>query len=102
MSRLIYTSAAKLDLVEIAAYIAEISGHREAALAHVNKLRGKCRELAALPFPVGRLRPEFGYELRSYVVGNYILFFRHAESAFVVVAVVEGHRDMSAFLNERV
>jgi toxin ParE1/3/4 len=97
MARLVYSSTAKADLVDIAAYIADATGSVEPAASYIAKLRAKCGELASLPFPVGRLRPEYGHDLRSYAFGNHVLFFRNVGANFIVVAVVDGHRDISAF-----
>ncbi|WP_423415869.1 type II toxin-antitoxin system RelE/ParE family toxin [Hyphomicrobium sp. B1] len=97
MPRLIYAGAALADLTELAEFLAQASGDAAIAGAYLSKLQQKCRHLASLPFPVGRTRPELGEGIRSYSFGNHIIFFRCGATALTVIAIVEGHRDISSF-----
>jgi toxin ParE1/3/4 len=92
--RLVYTDEAQADLINIARHIAERSGHRSVAEDYVRRIRGKCKELAELPFPAGRLRPELRALLRSYAFDNYVIFFIAGDDLMTVVNVIEGHRDI--------
>lgn len=98
--RLRYSAAARDDLGGIAAYIARQSGERRAGLRFAARLRRKCAELAASPFPMGRPRPELRPDIRSYASGNYVIFFRYAGDVLEVVNILEGHRDIGAFFGE--
>lgn len=101
MARLVYSSAAVTDLAEIAAYIAEAAGEMAPAKAYTGRLRARCNELSLLPFPIGRARPELGNGLRSHTFGNYVLFFQTSENIFLVVGIIEGHRDISTVFADR-
>ena len=82
------------DLLEIWLYIAE---HNEpAADRTLQKIAGVTKMLSEQP-KAGRSRPELGVpNLRSYAVGNHILFYVPSAEAITVVRVLEGHRDVQA------
>lgn len=42
----------------------------------------------------GELRPEYGREIRSSVVGRYVIFYRELEDGIQVVRVIPGDRDI--------
>ena len=44
----------------------------------------------------GRRRPELGGELRSFPVGNYIVFYAPTRDGIEVLRVLEGHQNISA------
>lgn len=95
MRRLRYTAAARADLAEIAAYIAEQSDSRAVAEAFADRLRQKCAQLAMLPGTLGTARPELGHELRSTPFQAYVIFFRYEEDAVTIVDVLHGQRDIA-------
>jgi toxin ParE1/3/4 len=45
---------------------------------------------------MGRPRPEFGEELRSFVVGRYVIFYELGPAVLQVVRVMHSARDISA------
>lgn len=50
---------------------------------------------------MGRLRPELGSGVRSFVVENYVIYYRH-EDDVLIARVLHGRRDQAApGLNER-
>jgi len=97
MNRAIFAPLAERDLDEILVYIAERNA--AAALQLVRKLRRKCDDLAEFPH-MGRARPEFrGGDLRSFPVGNYLIFYRPVETGIEVARVLHGARDLESILN---
>lgn len=87
---------ARVDLKNIVEYIQSESGERKTAEYFASRLVEKCRELAGQPFEMGRVRPELGVGIRTYAMGNYLIFFRYSNEVMEVVAIVEGHRDIEA------
>jgi toxin ParE1/3/4 len=94
LPRLRYSATARTDLGTIYRYIREQSGSGAVALRFVERLRGKCNELAAAPFQMGRARPELRVDLRSHSYQNYLIFFRYIGDVLEIVNIVESHRDI--------
>ena len=99
--RLEYATAAEEDLGAIAAYIAERSGERSMGEAYAAELRGRCRALAASPFILGRERNDCGEGRRSIAHDDYVIFFRVDAHLIRVIAILEGHQDVSPLVLER-
>ncbi|HWB49413.1 MAG TPA: type II toxin-antitoxin system RelE/ParE family toxin [Stellaceae bacterium] len=97
MPRLRYTRAARDSLTDIARYLRRRSGSAAVARRFVDQLRGRCAELAASPFQLGRPRPELRPDLRSFAMGNYLIFFRYVGDVLEIVDIVEGHRDIDGY-----
>lgn len=100
--RLVYRTAARRDIAEIAAHIERESASRVVAENFIDRLTAYCERLATLPGLLGRARPEFGGDWRSIAFGNYVIFLRYADedgprSHLYVVHVVHGARDTDAF-----
>ena len=53
----------------------------------------KCRLLGASP-EMGRGRPELAPDLRSFPVGNYVIFYRPVRGGVEVVRVLRAARDI--------
>lgn len=98
MTRLVFLEEGRRTLQELQRFIANTSGYADVARAFRQRLLRKCREIAEAPFPLGRERPELRPDLRSLAVGNYVIFFRQSSELVEIVAVVEGHRDLGAFI----
>jgi plasmid stabilization system protein ParE len=47
---------------------------------------------------MGRGRRDLGQDFRSTSRGNYLIIFRYEGARFVVVRIMEGHRDLPAQL----
>ena len=86
----IYTVPAKRDLVEIWVYIAE--DNMEAADALDSRLRQVCDKLSQSP-ALGKLRPELGVEIRTFGVGNYVIYYRLTTEGVRILRIVHGARD---------
>lgn len=91
------TSEARLDLCDIWEYIAE--DNVSAADQLLEEIEAKCRFLAGMP-ELGRLREELSPRLRSWVVGNYVIFYRPHSNGIEVIRVLHGRRDFPALFNE--
>jgi toxin ParE1/3/4 len=91
MSRYRLTEQARQDLDEIWLYIAE--DNPNAADHFLDILYEKFVLVAGQPL-LGRLRPELAPNLRSFPVGNYIMFYRPAHDGIEVARVLHGARDI--------
>jgi toxin ParE1/3/4 len=93
MGRVLRTQRARLDLLEIWLYIAKDS--RTAADRLADRIDATCSALAQQPL-MGQARPELGPDLRSFSVGNYVIYFRPLPDGIEVARVLSGARDVDA------
>ncbi len=91
MSRYRLSERSRSDLDEIWLYIASDSA--TAADRFIDELVGKFETLATQP-GIGRTRDELGESLRSFPVGNYVIFYRAMQDGVEVVRVLSGFRDI--------
>ena len=63
-----------------------------AAARWIETIEEKCDFIAAAP-NFGENRPEYGDDIRSHVVGRYVIFFRALADGIEVVRVIAGDRD---------
>lgn len=91
MPQIIRSPESDIDLYEIAAFIAR--DNLDAALRLIDKFDETFRLLAEFP-TVGQSREDLAPGLRSLPLGNYIIFYRPAETGIEVVRVLHGARDM--------
>jgi toxin ParE1/3/4 len=87
--------AARRDLLSITRTIA--SDNQEAADHFITSVTDYFRMLAKHP-RAGRRRDEFGPGLRSFPVGNYLIFYRIGEKAIEIMHVLHGKRDLGSLL----
>lgn len=88
------TPRARADLLEIWNYIAPDS---ESAANRLIERIGRVFDMLSHQPHAGRARPELGVaDLRSFPVGNYVVFYRPEAEAVTIVRVLEGHRDIEA------
>ena len=85
------------DLDDIWLYIA--SDNLAAADRFIDELMGKFRKLATEP-GIGRTREELAEALRSFPVGNYVIFYRAMQDGIEVVRVLSGSRDIPRVFTE--
>jgi len=81
------------DTLEIWEYIA--ADNIAAADALVDKLEDRLAMLTASP-EAGRARPEFTEGMRSFPIGNYVLFYRPVTDGIQLIRVIHGARDISS------
>ena len=93
MTKPFYTSAARQDLVDILTYIAR--DKPDAAVSWVEKIEAKCLLIASQP-EMGELRTQFGSDVRSNVVGRYVIFHRRRENTVEILRVIPGDRNITS------
>jgi len=99
MARVRFTPLAKADLKAINRYIAQ--DDPAAVRRLMAQIREQCQTLATFP-EMGRLWEELNPPLRSFPVGNYLIFYRPAATSGIdVIAIVSGYRDLEVFFAER-
>jgi toxin ParE1/3/4 len=81
------------DLDGIWSYIAQDSPN--SADRFIDLIEARCRLLAENPM-MGRSRSELVPGLRSFPVGNYIIFYIPIEEGIEIVRIVSGNRDIDA------
>lgn len=88
--------AAEADLLDIWVYLSEVS--EEAADEQLSRLHKRMSVLAENPM-LGRLRSELLIpDLRSFVVGSYVLFYVPGDSGICVIRVLHSRRDVPSAL----
>ncbi|MBN2875056.1 MAG: type II toxin-antitoxin system RelE/ParE family toxin [Spirochaetales bacterium] len=88
--RLLWTDAARQDLVDIGDYIALRSP--VAASRFVAELFDRTGILTSSPL-AGRVVPEFGnVDIRELIHGNYRIVYRIVDETIQILTVFEGHR----------
>lgn len=96
MSSYRYSSAAHSDIEEIVLYIFDLNP--VAASHFLDLLEETCELLAEHPL-IGRLRPELGDELRSFPIGNYLIFYTPAADGIDVARVIYGGRNLPGVIH---
>ena len=84
---------ADTDLLDLWAFVAGEAGE-ERADALVDAITDACWMLSHYP-KVGRLRPEFGPELRSFPAAGCVIYYR-AEDDVLIARILHGRRDQTA------
>ncbi len=95
MSRFTLRPEAVRDLESLEDYIAQ--DDVEQAALFIERVRTALTLLATQP-EMGRLRPELSPQLRSFAVGNYVVFYVPATDGIDVVRVLSGARDIDTLL----
>ena len=97
MPRIVARPRASVDLAEIWAFIAEDS------IKHADKFAALIddhfRGLARRP-QMGRGRSELAPDLRSFPVGQYVIFYLPLPKGVEIVRVLHGARDIESVLRE--
>ena len=91
------TAAAERDLELIWWWIARHGGIARADDV-IDRLVAGMDRLAAAPL-IGRRRPEFGGDRRSFALRPYLIVYHPVEATIVVDRVVDGRRDLSRTLD---
>jgi toxin ParE1/3/4 len=91
--RLVMSSAAKADQLEIWLYVADDSPQN--ADRQVDKLYSRCVTLGDNPV-LGRQRDELSPGLRSFPVGRYVIFYRIKGEELQIVRILSGYRDIDS------
>jgi len=83
---------ANIDIEEITNYIFDLNP--VAAYPFLDNLDETWELLAEFPL-IGRLRRDLGSDIRSYPVGNYLVFYIPIADSIEVARVIYGGRDLS-------
>ena len=95
MAKIERSSQAQRDLVDIWLYIANDSP--AAADKFLDQIDTLCKLLSSSPL-LGRSREELGRNVRSFPLGDYLIFYRPKRTGIVVVRVLSGYRDLDKLL----
>jgi toxin ParE1/3/4 len=87
------SALAERDLDEIWSYVAEDASPTTADRL-IDAIFDRFELLAERPGS-GRLRPEFGPGVRSFIVENHVIYYRH-EGDVLIARVLHGRRDQAA------
>ncbi len=85
---------AEVDLEDIWWFIAQ--DNPDAADRFLDKVEEHCRTLAQFP-KMGVSRDELMPLLRSFPVGNYLIFYLPMDDGIDIIRVLSGARDVDAF-----
>ena len=96
MAKVLRKPQAEADLIEIWTYIAQDSPTRADKL--LDEIDEKSQTLAQSPF-IGKVRDELGPKIRSFPIGNYVLFYQPIEDGIEIIRVLHGARDIEALFN---
>ena len=91
MPKFIVAPSAQQDLSDIFDYIARDKPF--AAANWIDTIEEKCELIASTP-EFGEKRTEYGPDIRSSVVGRYVVFYRPIDDGIEVVRVIPGDRDI--------
>jgi toxin ParE1/3/4 len=91
MSSYHFSSAANSDLEKIVLYLFDLNP--SAANHFLTSLEETCVLLAEHPL-IGRPRPEFGEDLRSFALGNYLIFYVPGADQINIARIIYGGRDL--------
>jgi toxin ParE1/3/4 len=97
MSQFRISDEAKEDMGEIWSYIAR-EGGSEAADRLVDRISEGFPTLADFP-GMGQSRLELAPSMRSFPVGNYLIFYQPIDNGIEVVRVLHGARDLPRIFN---
>ncbi|MFQ5462419.1 MAG: type II toxin-antitoxin system RelE/ParE family toxin [Phycisphaerae bacterium] len=91
------SEASRSDLDDIWLYVA--SDNLTAADRFIDQRVGKLQTLATQP-GIGRTRDELAESLRSFPVGNYVIFYRAMPGGIEVACVSSGFRDFPSLFSD--
>ena len=97
MAKARYAPEARSDLADIWSYIAR--DNPRAANRVVSNIMKRCELLARMP-RMGRLRHDLAPQLRSFAVGDYVIFYRIKERGVFIARVLSGFRNLEALFHE--
>ena len=89
-----YLRSADVDIEQIMLECATRSGATR-AFNFIEQMRATIRKTLGVFPEGGRLRPEFGIDVRSYPIVPYVVFYRVRKGDIEVLRVIHGHRDIN-------
>jgi toxin ParE1/3/4 len=91
MKRIGFSKEANLDIEEISTYIFDLNP--VAAYRFLDALDKTCELLVEHPL-LGRMRSELGEGIRTFAVGNYLIFYVPAKDGIDIIRLIYGGRDL--------
>lgn len=91
MAKVLFTLESKLDLKDIADYIAE--DNKKIAIAYIKLLREKCKKLSDTP-KIGVQRGT----LRMFPVGSYLIFYREVKNGIEIIRILHAARHVEKII----
>jgi len=91
MSKLVRTSRAELDLLEIWVELSQY-GNAVADRA-INLIDKRCEVLQRFPYG-GEACPKFGDRMRWFPAGKYVIFYQPDNDGVRIIRVLDGRRDL--------
>jgi toxin ParE1/3/4 len=91
-----FTAQANLDIEAIGTYIFDLNP--VAADHFLTKLDQACEMLTSHP-ELGRARSKLGKGLRSFPIGNFLVFYTSTSEGIVIIRVLHGGRDLPALFS---
>ncbi len=99
MPKILLSDLAKFDLEDIWSYIAE--DNIQAADSLYSNIQERFKMLSESPH-IGKNRPEIGEGIRSFPIGNYVVFYRVVSEGVFISRLLHGKRDiLSTFEPEK-
>lgn len=92
MTRVIFTHAARQDLLDIWLFIAENNSEAVADRIY-DQIADSCKRLAEYP-ELGRSRPEIAEDARSLLVERWLVLYQIMGTNVQVVRIIDGARDL--------
>ena len=89
--KVVFSPAARDDLIEIGLYIAQDNPKR--ALSFMDELEQSCDRLGQAP-GLGTARPELGEAIRMWPHGRYLVFYRAGSREVRSQRILHGSRDI--------
>ena len=89
-----FSGPAQADLEEIWLYLLLESGNKTVADRWIDRILEKARAVSTDPH-IGRLRPDLGVDLRSVVIGKYLVIYAERTLSVEIVRVIHGSRDLA-------
>ena len=91
MPSIIRSYESEQDVYEIAMFIAR--DNPDAAIRLIDRFDETLKMLAQNPL-AGRAREDLAPRVRSFPIGNYLLFYRPAQHGIELIRVLHGARDL--------
>ena len=99
MNRAIISLAAQEELLSIWEYVLKQSGSGEVADRLIDRIFSKSELYSSQPL-LGEARPDLAENVRCFVVGSYVVYYRPHDSGLEILQVVHGARDIRTVFRE--
>lgn len=97
MATVVQTDQAREDLRAILRYLRR---HSRPAAARLAREVAERYELLAGSPRLGRARPELGADVRSTVIGDYILIYHATDEVVTIIRILHGARNIEALMRD--